>query len=392
MEETKESGQPQQVQQTENEALHRAHYKPYSVLVVGTELAVLSPESPVRKRIFSYSRHFEYMNVLLLCGQTGAGDVHEGNVSVFPTNSQAKITRYWDAYQTSKLIGPVDIVSAQDPFEVGFVAWWIARSRKVPLHLQVHTDFLAPEYAAHSLLNKIRVMIAGFVIRRAGHVRCVSEIVEQRLKQVFGDQLSTSVLPIFTDLSRFRNVTIPPDFGKGFARFAHRMLVVARMEPEKRISLAITAFKEAAQPDSCLIILGTGSEYTLLERHVTKLGLDGRVFFEGYADPAPYYQTAEILLVPSVYEGYGQVIIEALASGKPVLATDVGIARTAGAMIASAEEYPAALKQWVIDGPRTAVLQNYPYESEESYVEMYCDDIARAKKEPVAQGATGRAA
>lgn len=332
------------------------------------------------------------MNVILLSGRTGVGDVHEANISVFPTNSAAKIMRYYDAYQTSKLIGLIDIVTSQDPFEIGLLSWFIARDSKVPLHVQVHTDFLAPEYAAHSLLNRIRVFIAGFVIRRAAHVRCVSEIVERRIKETYGEGVSTSVLPIYINTERFRNAVVPTDFGKGFMRFTHKVLVAARMEPEKNISLAISAFKAGAPLDSALIIIGQGSEYTLLERHVTKLGLDGRVFFQGYQDPAPYYKIADILLVPSVYEGYGQVIVEALAAGKPVLATDVGIAKTAGAIIAAPAEFGAALKQWYENGPREGVLMNYPYDSEETYVKMYCDDVARAKKEPAAQSATGSGA
>ncbi len=320
------------------------------------------------------------MNVLLLSGQTGQGDVHEANVSVFPTNSAAKILRYYDAYRISKLIGLVDVVTAQDAFEIGLLSWFIARDNKVPLHVQVHTDFLAPEYAAHSFLNRIRVMIAGFVIRRAARVRCVSGIVEARIKAKYGDAIPTSVLPIYVPIERFANMPVT-DLKRPFMAYSHRVLVVSRFESEKNVSLAITAFKEGAPPDACLIILGQGSEYTLLERHVTKLGLDARVFFEGQQDPAPYYKISEILLVSSVYEGYGQVIIEALAAGKPVLATDVGIARDAGAIIATPETFGKTLADWYAGPEHTGVLKNYPYRSVEEYVVMYCDDIAAAKPE-----------
>ena len=142
--------------------------------------------------------------------------------------------------------------------------------------------------------------------------------------------------------------------------------------------------KEAAPADACLIILGEGSEYTMLERLVTHLVLDPQVFFEGFKDPAPYYKLADIVLVPSVYEGYGQVIVEALAAHKPVLATDVGIARQSGAMIAAPSQFPGMLKQWFVDGPKTMELQNYPYASLDDYVQQYCADIASVKKEKTA--------
>ena len=68
-------------------------------------------------------------------------------------------------------------------------------------------------------------------------------------------------------------------------------------------------------------------------------------------------------------------IVEALPSGNPVLSTDVGIAREAGAAIASREKFPEALGEWFKNGPTEGVLSNYPYKDFEGYVEAYCDDI-----------------
>lgn len=416
MEEAEHTGDATPIEQAKHakeEALHLAHYEvpatqpqlqpssdaqpapapiqaptatthSYSVLTVGTELAVLSPDSPVRKRIFAYGEHFKSMQVVLMCGQTGQGEVVDGNVTVYPTNSSNKISRFYDALQMGKAAEHVDIVSSQDPFETGFISWLIARHHKAPLHVQVHTDFLAPEYAAHSLVNKIRVMIAGFVIARAARVRVVSKIVGDSIVQTYGPKVPVTVLPIYIDLPRFAEAKITPDMGHKFMVFPHRVLVVSRLEPEKNVSLAIEAFKEGAPADACLVILGEGSEYTVLERIVTKLILDNRVFFEGFKDPAPYYAMTDILLVPSVYEGYGQVIIEALAAHKPVLSTDVGIAKESGAIIAAPQDFGAALKQWFTDGPKSGTLTNYPYPSLADYVQKYCDDINSVKKEKTA--------
>ncbi len=389
MPETQQGSGTEQTVQNTGEGAHSAHYRPLSVLTIGTELALLSSASPVRKRIFSYGKYFTSMHIVLMSGVTGQGAIREDNVAVYPTNSPSKIARYFDALKIGKTVMGVDIVSSQDPFETGFISWLVARHHKVPLHLQVHTDFLAPEYAAHSLLNRIRVVIAGFLIHRAARVRAVSAEIQKRIVEKYGEKIPVSVLPIYVDLERFGAAKILPNMTQKFLNFPHRILVVSRFEPEKNVSLAIRTFKESAPADACLIILGEGSEYTLLERLVTKLGLDTRVFFEGFQDPAPYYALADILLVPSVYEGYGQVIIEALAAHKPVLSTDVGIARESGAIIAAPEAFSAALKAWYENGPKTGTLTNYPYASMEDYVQKYCDDIASAKKEPAAQSATG---
>ncbi len=381
MEETQQSGEATPVEELKQEPLHPEHYMAYSVLTIGTELAVLSPASPIRKRIFSYGKYFKAMHIVLMSGQTGQGAVKEDNVTVYPTNSPNKLLRYLDALKIGKNVIGVDIVSSQDPFETGFISWLVARHHKVPLHVQVHTDFLAPAYSAHSLLNKIRVMIAGFVLKRAKHVRVVSQEVHDRIVQRYGTKIPMSILPIYVDLERFRSAVVPPDMNAKLLNFNRRVLVVARLEPEKNVALAIRAFKEVAPPDACLIILGEGSEYTMLERLVTKLVLDPQVFFEGFKDPAPYYKLADVVLVPSVYEGYGQVIIEALAAHKPVLATDVGIAKQSGALIAAPEQFAAAFKYWFENGPKTMELQNYPYASQDDYVQRYCEDIGSVKGE-----------
>jgi len=161
-----------------------------------------------------------------------------------------------------------------------------------------------------------------------------------------------------------------------FSAFATRLLVVSRLEKEKNIRLAIDAFAKAAPHTACLIILGEGRERRLLEKRAASLGVAGRVFFEGATDPLPYYAVADLLLVPSLYEGYGLVIVEALSAGKPVLATDVGVAREAGAIVAEIGGFTEALAAWFENGPRIGVLEQYPYRSFEEYVQAYGADIS----------------
>jgi glycosyltransferase involved in cell wall biosynthesis len=96
-----------------------------------------------------------------------------------------------------------------------------------------------------------------------------------------------------------------------------------------------------------------------------------RVFFEGWQDPAAYYQLASLVLVPSVYEGYGMVVAEAHAADVPVLATDVGIARESGAMISSPEKFAEALAQWFAGTLQEGEVVQYPYTTKAEYMAAY---------------------
>jgi len=202
------------------------------------------------------------------------------------------------------------------------------------------TDFLSPEYAKHSFLNRLRVFAAGFVLRRAARIRVVSERIRDSLKtKNYKLKTKPTVLPIFVDVESFRNTRTDESLAKRFAGFGTRILVVSRLESEKNVALAIRAFAKCAPKDSCLIIVGKGSEKPRLLRIAEELGVSNRVFFEGAEAPIKYYKLANLVLAPSLYEGYGMVIVEALASGVPVLSTDVGIAQETGTIVAPQEKF-----------------------------------------------------
>lgn len=350
------------------------------VLQIGSDRAqrgILFPGSAAFKRQEAYAEQFGALDVIgFSLRSDGAKESTSGALHIYPTNSVSKLSYMFDAVRIAKARTKPEVVSAQDPFEVGLIGWLIARRLRVPLHVQVHTDFLSPEYARHSVLNRLRVFTAGFILRRAARVRVVSERVRESLEKEYHLRVPISVLPIFADLEHIRAAKPDTALVARFADYGHRLLVVSRLESEKNVALALESFAQSAPQDACLIVVGDGSERERLEAMAHELGIAERISFEGSQDAAPYYSIADLVLVPSKYEGYGLVIIEALAAGKPVISTDVGVAREAGAIVTSPEAFVDALKDWFSRGPRTGELKHYPYNNFEEYVHAYCDDIA----------------
>lgn len=349
------------------------------VLQIGADRSkrgILYPGSAAAMRQAGYGACFDSLDII------GFSLVRDGrapvqladNTRVYPTNSLARIFYGFDALRIARRIH-ADVVSAQDPFETGFVAWLISRIKGVPLHVQVHADFLSPRYWMLGLGNKIRVLVARFILRRATRIRVVSERIKRSIEKELHPDAPITVLPIYTDVQHFARTPADRALVRRFAHFAKKVLVVSRLEPEKHVALALHAFVRAASRDACLIIVGSGSQRAALDRAVRDLKVHDRVFFETPGDIAPYFKLADVVLVPSHFEGYGLVIIEALAAGKPVISTDVGIAREAGAIIAQPERFAEALREWFASGHRTARLKEYPYESFDQYVQAYCDDI-----------------
>jgi glycosyltransferase involved in cell wall biosynthesis len=346
-----------------------------NVLSIGTDRALLNFKSESARRHIAYGVHFDELNIIVFSRSGGKATLSTG-VHVYPTRSPSRLFYGLDALRIAWRLQRPDVVTVQDPFETGLVGFVIARMRGAQFHVQVHTDFFSPSYA-HSSLNRVRKVIAGFVLRRAARIRVVSNRIKEGIEKM-RVQVPIAVLPIYTDVQKFRDARAGELAGR-FSKFPTRILVVSRLEREKNVALAVMCFAKVAPSNACLIIVGEGRERAMLAKNAKKLGVDSRVFFEGQRDPASYYALASLVLFPSHYDGYGLVIIEALAAGKPVLATDFGIAREAGAIVVDEDHFADALAAWFESGDRTGTLRGYPYQSFEEYVKKYCDDISATK-------------
>ena len=108
------------------------------------------------------------------------------------------------------------------------------------------------------------------------------------------------------------------------ARVPGLIVAVGRLSPEKDQATLIRAF--AALPrdkDVRLEIYGTGPSQPELSRLVVDLGLQDRVSLMGFVlDPFPVFRRATLMVSASRYEGFGNVIVEALSCGTPVVSTD----------------------------------------------------------------------
>lgn len=105
------------------------------------------------------------------------------------------------------------------------------------------------------------------------------------------------------------------------------VLAVGRLSKEKAHDVLIAAFARpplARLSNLHLVVAGDGQERTRLTGLVARLGLH-RVHFIGYqADVWPYYAAADAVALPSDSEGSPIALLEAMAAGKPVVATSVG--------------------------------------------------------------------
>jgi glycosyltransferase involved in cell wall biosynthesis len=108
------------------------------------------------------------------------------------------------------------------------------------------------------------------------------------------------------------------------AGFDHHILSVGTLKPQKDHATLIYAFARLPSVlNAKLTILGEGPLRPELEALVKRLGIRDRVAMPGFAiDAYPWFRSADLFVLSSRWEGFGNVIVEALECGVPVVSTD----------------------------------------------------------------------
>ncbi len=103
-----------------------------------------------------------------------------------------------------------------------------------------------------------------------------------------------------------------------------RILTVGSFKAQKNHALLLRAISLLPDAmDAQFMLLGRGEGEAALRTLAVDLGISHRVIFAGFwTDPTPFYMTADVFVLSSDYEGFGNVIVEALAVGTPVVSTN----------------------------------------------------------------------
>jgi len=145
------------------------------------------------------------------------------------------------------------------------------------------------------------------------------------------------------------------------------LVCVGRLVPIKGHDVLLRAFAEARKtvPDLDLRLAGSGALEPELRRRTDELGLRDAVHFLGLVSPVqPLLESAGIVVVPSLGEGFGMVALEAMERGRPVIASDVGglpeivVHGETGLIVPSADDgaLAAAIVELVQDPARAAAM------------------------------------
>lgn len=164
-----------------------------------------------------------------------------------------------------------------------------------------------------------------FTLPWADHVVAVSKGVASGLARIMRGQDSLSVIhnPIITPA--YRELAAAPLDHPWFAPDQPPLVLgVGRLVPQKNFELLINAFAEFAAGSSArLVLLGDGPLKADLQQQIDRLGLSGRAAILPIdINPWRYMARAKVLVLSSLFEGFGNVLVEAMATGTPVVSVD----------------------------------------------------------------------
>jgi len=153
-----------------------------------------------------------------------------------------------------------------------------------------------------------------------------SEAVARHLRQDVGlspDRLM--VIPNGLDLAEIERVSPARRDALGLRRDVPLIVWAGRMDPVKNLETVIDAVEKMNRQRAVqLLLLGDGPQRSTIETRVAMRGLQSSVHFAGWSENViGWLKTADLLLLPSWTEGSPNVVLEAMACGCPVVASDV---------------------------------------------------------------------
>lgn len=302
------------------------------VLSISTDKNLFDQKSPVFFRHKKYSEKLDSLSVIVFT-KKGFENKKIDNLYIYPTNSHSKLFYIFDAIKIGNKILRENkdlLITTQDPFETGWVGYFLSSKWKNLFQVQIHTDFLSP-YFSKSLLNKIRVSLSSFVIKKANRIRVVSSVIKNSLISLNHNfENKIDVLPIYVDTSFYSRELNNKIHNYIFDK---TILMVCRFSKEKRIDLALSVLRKVVDNNQKigLYLVGKGEEKGNIVRLIKKLKLENNVrIFDWVAgeELLDFYKNSDLFLLTSEYEGYGMTLVEAMASGVPIVTTEVGLAKT----------------------------------------------------------------
>ena len=180
----------------------------------------------------------------------------------------------------------------------------------------VHSD-ISKKY------SRISQLILRYIAKKATHIVAVSKNTEQQMVEKF-PEYTHKIQCIYNHLD-LENIDKQAKEKSPLPINMRYILSVGRFSHEKGQWHLIKAFAKLSKifPELRLVMIGSGKLEDDFKKLAKRLNISEKVLFEGFqSNPYKYMYSADLVVLPSLHEGFALVLIEAMACGTTVLATD----------------------------------------------------------------------
>ena len=222
---------------------------------------------------------------------------------------------------------PLDLIHAHTAYPDGFAAVRVGRALKLPVVVTLHGGDVNVHFRRY-LCRRLGL----WALSRADRVIAVSESLRRKVVEEYGTSAAkVAVIPNGVDVAKFQPMTRAEAL-KGLELDSHaaRVLYVGAINESKGIRYLLKAANrvtESLHRAIEFVLIGEG-EYEEAARTLTsELGIASAVNFVGKRPNSEiplWINASDLLVLPSLSEGFGVALIEAMACGKPVVATRCG--------------------------------------------------------------------
>ncbi|NNM83463.1 MAG: glycosyltransferase family 1 protein [Burkholderiales bacterium] len=230
------------------------------------------------------------------------------------------------ALEKSWKIRRPDIVHISTEGPLGWSALRTARRLGIPVSTEFHTNF--HNYSRHYGVGWLKGPITGYLRHFHNRANCTIVSTEKMAQSLEGIGIKNlEIVERGVDAKRFhpakRSAELRRKWGAGLAQPV--AIHVGRLAPEKNLDLLVQTVERmrAAQPALKFVMVGDGPERKRLESSHPEYVFTGMLTGE---ELAIHYASADIFLFPSLTETFGNVVVEAMASGLAVVAFDYAAA------------------------------------------------------------------
>jgi len=239
------------------------------------------------------------------------------------------------AKAATKVLKDIDIVHGHGTCTRGH----LSRNKGFPTVVKMHNTWLGeieqfkrrgiPIPLTRKAAMRLYTSMDRYCVYHADHVIAISNVIKgETLRYGISDKKIT-IIHNGVDIERFAI----PDAKRAALRkklgFKDRDVVIGyigRLEPQKNVGELVKAVVGLNDPKKKVRMLLVGDGNTRKELETLAAPIKDRVKFIGfvqYEEVPKYYSVSDIMVYPSMYEPLGNVILEAMAAGKPILASDI---------------------------------------------------------------------